>query len=48
MLGHLIFGDWSWGFESYPDKPRLYLGSVYYDDWHYVLHIGPFWLECDY
>lgn len=47
-LRHLKKGEWSWGFERWPDKPALFVGRTWHDGWHYVLHAGPLWVECDY
>jgi len=40
-------GAWSAGCEFYLDKPMLYVGRMFFDGWHYVLHVGPFWIGCD-
>ena len=44
---HLWHGFWSFGWELYKDKPLLHADRMYYDGWHYVIHLGPFWVECD-
>jgi len=46
VLRHLWRGRWSCGCAFWPGKPMLYAGRTYYDGWHYVAHVGPFWLEC--
>lgn len=48
ILWHLFRGDWAWGWRAWQGKPKLWMGREWYDGWHYVLHIGPFWIECDY
>lgn len=48
VVRHLVFGRWSCGCETWPGKPRLLVERTWHDGWHYVLHVGPFWVECDY
>ena len=42
------YGEWSAGCEFWEGKPLLDLVREYYNGWLYVLHVGPFWVECDY
>jgi hypothetical protein len=48
VIRHLLRGSWSWGWERWPNKPRLYAGRTWHDGWHYIVHLGPLWVECDY
>ena len=52
FLRHLYcaarYGEWSCGWEWWPDKPRIGVFFDYYDGWHWCLHLGPLWIECDY
>lgn len=51
MLKHLFYlwhGEWSCGWEQYEDKPQFLFDQCWYDGMHYVLHLGPLWIECDY
>ena len=41
-------GNWSCGYEKYKGKPMLYVGSLWHDAPMFVIHIGKFWLGCDY
>lgn len=47
-MKHLYYGKWSFGYEYWNGKPKLYVGRAYYDGWLYVLHLGKLWIECDY
>ena len=45
---HLRHGEGEVGWEHWEGKPLLLVGRLWYDGWHYALHIGPLWIECDY
>jgi len=45
FLSLLRFGTWAAGCENWPGKPRLGVDWVFYDGWHFVVHMGPLWLE---
>lgn len=40
-------GEWGWGWELYKGKPMLGAFYSWYDGPHYVLHVGPLWIEVD-
>lgn len=48
FLQHLLDGELSWGWERWPGKPRLAFYRTWHDGWHYVLHLGPLWINGHY
>jgi len=45
------YGKWSCGFASkkeWAEKERLSLSVMYYDGWHWALHIGGFYVSASY
>ena len=43
----LLHGEKSCGYEDWEGKPKLDIDLVYYDGYHFVIHLGKFWFEMD-
>lgn len=45
LCWYMRHGHWHVGWERWEGKPRFAMFRLWYDGWHYCLHVGPFWLE---
>lgn len=43
----LRHGEKSHGCEYWEGKPKFDIDLLYYDGWHFVIHLGKFWFEID-
>jgi hypothetical protein len=44
----LRYGEWSWGYGWYEDKPKFGFYHVYYDGNHAAFHLGKLWIAVFY
>lgn len=42
---YAIRGHWHAGCERWEGKPQFSFFRMYWDGWHFCLHIGQFWVE---
>lgn len=44
----LRYGEWSWGWEMYPEKPQFGIFYTYYDGNIACFHLYKLWIEVEY
>ena len=48
MINAIRYGQWCCGCEFWDGKPMWSSDKQWHDGWHYVLHVGPIYVECHY
>jgi len=51
IVRSIKYGEWSCGFatkKEWPTKERFSISAMYYDGWHWALHIGCFYISASF